>query len=310
MQGGVINIRKAPRFRATKAEANRKETTMTTIMNNNASVNDWNYAKDPANTQNGIENGVCTIKCVASTNSIDASGDYRITRRLECTWTNQGINTGDKILDLEIAGTKGTTPVVTLNGQVVPSKSMALDPNGNLEVRCSKGMLLDIVKLPDEYSMSTTSLEMPKTESVVPVAKPFLGIAVRPASGDLAHNLPIDPRNVCVVSEVVPGSPAFTAGLEPNDVILGINGKQANLSNLRHELSTAKVGQSIPVIFLCKGVKREASVKIGNFGWVNKKTPVTTGFGGDGNDYGIPCPFTVGSNVGIESTWMSSGALI
>ena len=265
---------------------------MTTIMNNNVSVNEFNGTNgtngtnDPTNILTGIENGVCTIKCVASTSSIDSSGDYRITRRLECLWTNQGMNAGDKILDLDISGSKGSTPVVTVNGQVIPSNSLALDPAGNLEVRSTGGMLLDIVKIPNEYCMSPAGIDAQyfKADSfsnTAPIAsdvKPFLGIAVRPVSADLAHNLAIDPRNVCVISEVVPGSPACAAGLEPNDVLLGINGKQANVSALRHELETAKPGQSVKLIFLCKGVKNAVTVTLGAFGWKASQTQFKSGF--------------------------------
>ena len=310
---------------------------MTTIMNNNVSVNDYYCTNDPTNILKGIENGVCTIKCVATTSSIDTSGDYRITRRLECLWTNQGTNAGDKILDLEISGTKGTTPVVTVNGQVIPSNSLALDGTGNLEVRSFKGMLLDIVKLPNEYSMSPAGLDMNHIQnganqnaaSVLPAAKPFLGIAVKPVSADLAHNLAIDPRNVCVISEVVPGSPAFASGLEPNDVLLGINNKQANLSNLRHDLGTAKAGQPVKLVVLCKGVKREMSVTLGAFGWANQQTQIKPGFKYPGNAVdGTVCqgtgaqrngefytnesgyPLGLNSPTNVETTWMSVGALI
>jgi hypothetical protein len=310
---------------------------MTTIMNNNVSVNDLNTNNDPANILNGIENGVCTIKCVASTISIDASGDYRITRRLECLWTNQGLNTGDKIIDLEIAGSKGTTPVVTVNGQVLPVGSLAFDAKGNLEVRSIKGMLLDIVKLPNEYSMSATGLgagyaknaEGEKYGNGLPVAKAFLGIAVRPVSADLAHNLAIDPRNVCVISEVVPGSPAFVSGLEPNDVLLGINGKQANLATLRHELEIAKTGDSVTLIFLCKGVKRETCVELSPCGWATQSAQIKEGFKYSLNPVGgtifqaknvgnikNPCTYPggyfqdVNSPKNVETTWMSAGSLI
>jgi hypothetical protein len=312
---------------------------MTTIMNNNVSVSDFNTNTNnhPANTLNGIENGVCTIKCTSSTSSIDASGDYRITRRLECLWTNQGLNQGDKILDLEIAGSKGTTPVVTVNGQVIPVGALAFDAAGNLEVRSSTGMLLDIITLPDECSMSATGFGIsyakdgadPKYGPGIYVAKAFLGIAVRPVSADLAHNLVIDPSKVCVINEVLPGSPAFVSGLEPNDVLLGINGKQANLANLRHELETAKTGDSVTLIFLCKGVKREASVELGTCGWTTPPTQIKAGFKYPLNpvvgtpfqeknegDIQNPCTSSggysldVNSPANVETTWISAGSLI
>ena len=248
---------------------------MTTIMNNNVSVNDLNGSKNPSNILTELENGVYTVKCIASTSSLDSSGDYRVTRRLECQSMNMRDGTTSTCLDLEIAGSKGTTPVVTINGQVIPGKSLAFDGAGNLEVRSGKGMLLDIVKLPFyEDAMNQTGLQTPNTSPKsdaegLPIAgnKTFLGIVVGPVSGDLAHNMAIDALNACTIGAVVPGSPAFEAGLEPNDVILGINGKPANLSTLCGDLNITKSGQSLKLLILCKGVKSEVTVTPGACGW-------------------------------------------
>jgi len=205
---------------------------------------------------NCIENGICTVNCVASTTTIDGSGDFKITRRLECTWNSPGV-AGENIFDVEIAGTKGSTPVVSLNGQVLPSDAVKVAPNGMVEIRDLNGMLLDKVQIPAE---AVSNYQV--TGGIGMNPKPFLGITVRPVSPDLAHNLAVDARNVCVVSEVLPGSAAFYAGLEPNDLILGINGKQANIATLRQELDVAKIGQVISLIVLCKGIKNQVQVPL------------------------------------------------
>jgi len=264
----------------------------------NTETNNVNF-NDVSEILNGIDNGICTVACVTSTTSVDAAGDYRITRRLECVWANKEVAASDRILDLEISGTQGTTPVVTLNGQVLPTTSVILAANGALEIRNLKGMLIDCVQLPTKATASVPSTayqglpyqtaapifgginnslpygyapSTPNTPFAInnPVPfgintlgmmkKPFLGIAVRPVSGELIHHIAVDARNVCVVSDVIPGSPAFTAGLEPNDMILGINGKQASLATLRHELDAAKSGQVLRLAVLGKGVKREIDV--------------------------------------------------
>lgn len=232
----------------------------TTSMNIETPVKGLNSTSELNNTINGIENGVCTVKCVSSTTSVDGAGDYRITRRLECVWTTPVANAGETILDIEISGSKGATPVVTLNGQVLPSNSITIAPNGVIEIRDLKGMLLDKVQLPVGTFANTLGSVPAGGFGTSP--KPFLGISVRPVSPDLAHNLAVDARNVCVVSEVLPGSAAFYAGLEPNDLILGINGKQANLATLRHELDAAKIGQILNLVVLCKGIKQEVNVAL------------------------------------------------
>ena len=241
---------------------------MTTTMNTETPVKGLNSNTETNNFINGIENGVCNVKCVASTTSVDGTGDYRITRRLECVWTSPMSNTGENIIDVEISGSKGATPVVTLNGQVVPASSINLMPGGMIEIRDLKGMLLDKVQIPVNNAIdgSTFAGNAYAGSAFAGYAgttpKPFLGIAVRPISPDLAHNLPVDARNVCVVSEVIPGSAAFYAGLEPNDVLLSVNGKQANVVSLRHELDAAKIGQVLNLVVLCKGIKQEVQVAL------------------------------------------------
>lgn len=277
---------------------------MTITMNSDTNTTNVNI-NDVSELINGIDNGICTVACVTSTTSVDATGDYRITRRLECVWANKEIAGSDSILDLEISGTQGTTPVVTLNGQVLPTASLILAANGVLEIRNLKGMLIDRVQLPNKATASVAgagyqglpyqtpapvfgninnslpygyvasgtatpyAVNAPVPFATSPlglVKKPFLGIAVRPVSGELIHHIAVDARNVCVVSDVIPGSPAFAAGLEPSDIILGINGKQASLANLRHELDAAKIGQILRLAVLGKGVKREIDVLLdGNF---------------------------------------------
>ena len=122
----------------------------TTTMNFDAPVNGVNsnsINNDVLEIINGIDNGICTVKCVSSTTSVDTAGDFRITRRLECIW-NKDATITDRIIDLEIAGAPGATPVVTLNGQLLPPASVVVCPNGIVEIRNLKGMLIDRVQLP------------------------------------------------------------------------------------------------------------------------------------------------------------------
>ena len=58
------------------------------------------------------------------------------------------------------------------------------------------------------------------------VARGWLGISVQPADDDMAASLGADGAIGVVVNQVVPGSPAQKAGLEPGDLITEIGGKQ------------------------------------------------------------------------------------
>jgi hypothetical protein len=303
----------------------------TTTMNFDAPVNGVNsnsINNDVLEIINGIDNGICTVKCVSSTTSVDTAGDFRITRRLECIW-NKDATITDRIIDLEIAGAPGATPVVTLNGQLLPAASLVVCPNGIIEIRNLKGMLIDRVQLPvnanatlagaavqglngtgtvptfngqvfagnggyTPYGQFIAPMNAPYATTPVPfngfnamgtiaaptpARKPIIGISVRPVSSELVHHVAVDARNVCVISEVLAGSPAFNAGLEPNDVILSVNGKQASLATLRHELGTCKLGQAIGLVVLGKGVKRELDVIL-DANFAASTTPVANQFPG------------------------------
>jgi hypothetical protein len=300
-------------------------------MNFDAPVNGVNsntINNDVLEIINGIDNGICTVKCVSSTTSVDTAGDFRITRRLECIW-NKDATTTDRIIDLEIAGAPGATPVVTLNGQLLPAASVVICPNGIIEIRNLKGMLVDRVQLPlnangtlagaagqlmngvntvptfagqmitgnggyTPYGQYVTPMNAPYATNSVPfngfnamgtiaapalARKPIIGISVRPVSSELVHHVAIDARNVCVISEVLTGSPASNVGIEPNDVILSVNGKQASLATLRHELGTCKLGQAIRLVVLGKGVKRELDVIL-DANFAASTSPVPTQFPG------------------------------
>jgi hypothetical protein len=291
-------------------------------------VNSNNSNNDVLEIINGIDNGICTVKCVSSTTSVDTAGDYRITRRLECIW-NKDATITDRIIDLEIACAPGATPVVTLNGQLLPAASFVVGPNGIIEIRNLKGMMIDRVQLPinanatlagaawqgmtpanttpafagqvlagnggyTPYGQYITPMNAPYATSPVPFngfnalgtnaapttfGKPIVGISVRPVSSELIHHIAVDARNVCVINEVLAGSPAFNAGIEPNDVILSVNGKQASLATLRHELATCKFGQTIRLVVLGKGVKREIDVNF-DLNLTNGTAPASTQFQG------------------------------
>ena len=74
------------------------------------------------------------------------------------------------------------------------------------------------------------------------VARGWLGIAVQPANDDMAASLGAEGAIGVVVNEVVPGSPAQEAGLEPGDLITEVGGAKVRTPG---EL-VATIGQRTP----------------------------------------------------------------
>ena len=115
----------------------------------------------------------------------DASGDYRITRQLEFNEVMAGC--GPKgVLELEVSGTLGATPVVTLGGRLLPNNSVVGAGNDLIEVTTFRGMVLDVVQLPLNEAATlraATAANRPGFRSGVTPTTAILGITVKSVSG-------------------------------------------------------------------------------------------------------------------------------
>jgi serine protease Do len=82
-----------------------------------------------------------------------------------------------------------------------------------------------------------------------PTATGF-GMEVGPITPEIARELDLEPgRGGAVIVDVDRSSPAFTAGLRPNDVILEVNQQPvANVSQVQRELQRAGAGQPVPIV--------------------------------------------------------------
>jgi serine protease Do len=82
-----------------------------------------------------------------------------------------------------------------------------------------------------------------------PTATGF-GMEVGPITPEIARELDLEPgRGGAVIVDVERNSPAFNAGLRPNDVILEVNQQPvANVSQVQRELQRAAPGQPVPVV--------------------------------------------------------------
>ncbi|MGH9310039.1 MAG: trypsin-like peptidase domain-containing protein [Vicinamibacterales bacterium] len=82
-----------------------------------------------------------------------------------------------------------------------------------------------------------------------PTATGF-GMEVGPITPDIARELELEQgRGGAIIVDVDRNSPAFNAGLRPNDVILEVNQQPvANVSQVQRELQRAGAGQPVPLV--------------------------------------------------------------
>jgi len=105
----------------------------------------------------------------------------------------------------------------------------------------------------------------------------FLGVQTQPVTPEVKSRMQINADRGVVVTEVVPNSPAATAGLKVNDVITAVNDKQIqDPGQLRETIQQTGVGKEVTVQVMRGAENTPIKVKLGeaNFG-------MFPGMGGD-----------------------------
>jgi len=98
------------------------------------------------------------------------------------------------------------------------------------------------------------------------VSRGRLGVSIQEINQSLAESFGLKKPAGALVSSVEKGSPAAKAGLEPGDVILGINGKEVvNSSELPAVVATIAPGDTASLQIWRKGATRQIDVAVGKF---------------------------------------------
>jgi serine protease Do len=91
-----------------------------------------------------------------------------------------------------------------------------------------------------------------------------IGVAIQELNQSLAESFGLKKANGALVSSVEDGGPAAKAGLEPGDVILGVNGKEITASNeLPPLIADIKPGDTAKLQIWRKGGTRDVEIKVG-----------------------------------------------
>lgn len=93
-----------------------------------------------------------------------------------------------------------------------------------------------------------------------------LGVAIQEVNQSLADTFGLKKPAGALVSSVEKGSPAAQAGLEPGDVILGVNGREiSNPGDLPALIAGMTAGETAKLQVWRKGATHDINVKVGTF---------------------------------------------
>jgi serine protease Do len=93
--------------------------------------------------------------------------------------------------------------------------------------------------------------------------RPYLGVNIQELDSDFAKELQVDVSQGVVITELVEGGSAQYAGLQANDVIVGIDGREVkSVPELQEVVGRAKVGDTVNVKVLRKNKSITVPVKL------------------------------------------------
>ena len=96
------------------------------------------------------------------------------------------------------------------------------------------------------------------------ITRGYIGATIQDLSDEMAGSWGLSGRKGAVVAGLVPNGPAARAGLEPGDVVVGINGKPvANGNELTREVAKSHAGDTIHADIYRNGKPRSVDIHSG-----------------------------------------------
>lgn len=93
--------------------------------------------------------------------------------------------------------------------------------------------------------------------------RPYLGVSIQELDSDFAKELEVNASQGVVITELVEGGSAQYAGLQTNDVIVGIDGREVkSVPELQEVVGRAKVGDTVNLKVLRKNKSITVPVKL------------------------------------------------
>jgi serine protease Do len=96
------------------------------------------------------------------------------------------------------------------------------------------------------------------------VTRGWLGLGIQPLTPELAKSFGVSTDEGILVNQVMPKSPAETAGLKIGDVILSVDGKRIkDTRQLQRQIAESEIGNTIELVVLREKAKRTLKIQVG-----------------------------------------------
>jgi len=96
------------------------------------------------------------------------------------------------------------------------------------------------------------------------ITRGYIGATIQDLNDEMATSFGLSGRKGAIVANLVPGGPAATAGVQPGDVVVGVNGVTiANGNELTREVAKAHAGDDIHLDIYRAGKERTVTVRSG-----------------------------------------------
>jgi Do/DeqQ family serine protease len=163
--------------------------------------------------------------------------------------------------------------LVNTRGELIGINSQILSPNGGGNIGIG-------FAIPSNMAKSVMNQLIGKGK----VQRGMLGVSIQPVTSDLAQGLGLKEVRGVLINSVTPGGPADQAGLKTGDVILQVNGKEVNDSNvLRNQIAATAPGTALTLTIQRDGQQKQVQATLGN---LNEAAASAGGGGGGANGTG------------------------
>jgi len=166
-------------------------------------------------------------------------------------------NTGVDMIQTDAAINPGNSggPLVNTRGEVIGINTMIIT-NGPQQ---SSGVGFAV-------PINVAKEILPQLRSKGRVIRGWLGVQIQPVTEALARSYHLKDAKGAIIADVTDGSPADKAGLKPDDVVIGVDGREVrDHSDLTSYISSRPPDSTVHLKILRNGAEKEVAVTLGTF---------------------------------------------